>query len=111
MEAYMADSPRTPCEAITFDAELCIGCDSCVNVCRTDVLMPSGDEGHPTVLYPDECWFCGCCVDICPVAGAIRMTHPMNQNAGWKRKDTGEHLRIGMKNPPPPNLRPPVGGW
>ena len=63
----------------------------------------------PLVLYPDECWFCGTCVEECPVPGAIRMEHPLNQKVGWKRKATGELFRVGMKNPPPPNNRPPVG--
>ncbi len=63
----------------------------------------------PIVLYPDECWFCGTCVEECPVAGAIRMEHPLNQKVGWKRKETGELFRIGMKNPPPPYTKPPIG--
>ncbi len=63
----------------------------------------------PIVLYPDECWFCGTCVEECPAPGAIRMEHPLNQRVAWKRKETGELFRRGMKNPPPPNLRPPVG--
>ena len=54
-------------------------------------------------------WFCGNCVEHCPVSGAIKMEHPLNQRVGWKRKETGEYFRIGMKNPPPPNTRPPVG--
>jgi len=65
--------------------------------------------GPPIVLYPDECWFCGTCVEECPAAGAIRMEHPLNQRVGWKRKETGELFRLGMKNPPPPYTRPPVG--
>ena len=68
-----------------------------------------GQYNPPLVLYPDECWFCGTCVEECPVPGAIRMEHPLNQKVGWKRKDTGELFRIGMKNPPTPNTRPPVG--
>ena len=63
----------------------------------------------PLVLYPDECWFCGTCVEECPAEGAIRMEHPLNQRVVWKRKETGELFRRGMKNPPSPNLRPPVG--
>jgi hypothetical protein len=43
------------------------------------------------------------------VEGAIKMEHPLNQRMGWKRKETGEYFRVGMKNPPPPNTRPPVG--
>lgn len=63
----------------------------------------------PIVLYPDECWFCGTCVEECPVAGAIRMEHPLNQKVGWKRKETGELFRVGMNNPPPPYAKPPIG--
>lgn len=63
----------------------------------------------PIVLYPDECWFCGTCVEDCPVPGAIKLQHPLNRRVGWLRKETGEYFRIGMKNPPPPNTRPPVG--
>jgi formate dehydrogenase major subunit len=63
---------------------------------------------QPIAVYPDECWFCGCCVTHCPVPGAIRMDFPMNQRVGWKRKETGEFYRIGMKNPLPPNKRPPI---
>jgi formate dehydrogenase major subunit len=63
---------------------------------------------QPVAVYPDECWFCGCCVTHCPVPGAIRMEFPLNQRVVWKRKETGEFYRIGMKNPLPPNKRPPI---
>jgi NAD-dependent dihydropyrimidine dehydrogenase PreA subunit len=108
-QAYMVTNPVTPCQAIVIEDELCTGCNMCVSVCRSGVLVPNPKKGEPPiVLYPDECWFCGCCVDHCPKAGAIRVNHPLNQRVGWKRKDTGEWFRIGMKNPPPPVTRPPV---
>ncbi len=109
-EVYMVPNPFTPGKAVEFNADICTGCNSCVEVCRTDVLMPNPTKGNPPiVLYPDECWFCGCCVAHCPKPGAIRMEHALNQRIGWKRKATGEFFRIGMLNPPPPNNRPPVG--
>ena len=109
-KVYMFPNPLTPCQAIVIDPELCNGCNRCVEVCRTDVLVPNPEKRKPPiVLYPDECWFCGCCVADCPVPGAIKMEHPLNQRVGWKRKETGEYFRIGMKNPPPPNTRPPIG--
>jgi len=109
-KAYMVPNPMTPCKSIVFNSELCIGCNSCVDVCRTDVLMPNPEKGKPPLLmYPDECWFCACCVEHCPVPGAMNMEHPLNQRIGWKRKETGEYFRIGMANPPAPNTRPPVG--
>ena len=109
-KAYLVANPLTPCQAVIIDPKLCNGCNACVEVCRTDVLVPNPEKGKPPiVMYPDECWFGGCCVESCPVSGAIRMQHPLNQRIGWKRKETGEYFRIGMKNPPPPNTKPPVG--
>jgi hypothetical protein len=37
------------------------------------------------------------------------MVFAMNQRVGWKRKETDEYFRLGMKNPPPPNKKPPIG--
>jgi NAD-dependent dihydropyrimidine dehydrogenase PreA subunit len=106
----MVPNPATPCKAIHIDSNLCIGCMQCVEVCRIDVLVPGGEKGEPPkALYPDECWFCGVCVKHCPVPGAIRMEYPLNQRVGWKRKESGEYFRVGMKNPPAPDTRPPVG--
>jgi len=107
---YMTPNPFAPGEVVTINPELCDGCNICVERCRSQVLLPNPEEGKPPlVVYPEECWFCGCCVGDCPVPGANWLNHPLNQRMGWKRKDTGKHYRIGMKNPPPPNKRPPVG--
>jgi NAD-dependent dihydropyrimidine dehydrogenase PreA subunit len=106
----LTPNPLMPGRSILIDSELCNGCNQCVDVCRTDVLMPNPEKGKPPiVLYPDECWFGGCCVGACPVSGAIKMQHALTERVGWKRKETGEWFRVGMKNPPPPNTRPPVG--
>jgi NAD-dependent dihydropyrimidine dehydrogenase PreA subunit len=107
--AYLVPNPATACNPILFNEELCTGCLNCVEVCRTDVMVPNPEAKRPPiVLYPDECWFCGSCVAHCPNPGAITMEHPLHQRAGWKRKQTGEFFRIGMKNPPAPNTKPPV---
>jgi ferredoxin len=108
-ETLMLPNPPTPNRAVDFDAEKCNGCGLCVSICRSDVLMPNPQKGEPPiVLYPDECWYCGACVLECG-RGAIRLVHPMNQavSVSWKRKESGECFRLGMANPPPPNLRPP----
>ncbi len=94
---------------VFIDAEACTGCNSCVGVCRQHIIMPNPKKGKPPVIInQEECWFDGCCVLTCPVPGTIKVIHPLMQRVGWKRKDTGEYFRIGMKNPPPPNTRPPV---
>lgn len=108
-KAYMVQNQRGPGPAVFIDEKLCNGCNSCVGVCRQHILMPNPEKGKPPlVLNPEECWFAGCCVFHCSVPGAIKIIHPLMQRVGWKRKDTGEYFRIGMKDPPPPNTRPPV---
>ena len=102
-------TPNTP---VIFNPEFCVGCNTCVNVCQVDVFIPNPEKGcPPIVLHPDECWYCGCCVEDCPREGAITMVHPLHATAvvAWKRKDSGEHFRLGMKDPPPANERPPSG--
>ena len=109
---YMTPNPPMPNVPLRFDAAVCNGCNTCVEICRTDVLMPNPERhAPPVVLYPDECWYCGCCVEDCPQPGAIEMVHPLHASAviGWKRKDSGEQFRLGMKDPPAPNRRPPAG--
>jgi NAD-dependent dihydropyrimidine dehydrogenase PreA subunit len=107
-KAYAMPNPITPGRVIVINKDLCNGCNTCVDVCRLDVMLPNPEKGKPPlVMYPDECWFCGCCMSDCP-AGALVIEYPLNQRVGWKRKDTGEYFRIGMKNPPPPNTRPAV---
>lgn len=66
---------------IKYDDKLCIGCNRCASVCQCDILLPSNKEGeHPVVMYPGECYYCGACVMACPRPGAIRLNHPlMNQ--------------------------------
>lgn len=109
---YMIPNPIAPNVCVSFDPELCVGCNTCVNVCPRDVLMPNPEKGKPPiVLRPDECWYCGSCVSDCPHPGANTINHALHMSVAviWKRKDTGEICRLGMKNPPPPYTKPPVG--
>lgn len=106
---YSAPNLATSGPTIVIDRERCIGCNACVDVCRCHVLLPNNVKGdHPIIMYPDECWFCGSCVEYCKEEGAIRLVHTLSQRVNWKRKDTGEFHRIGMRNPPVPNTKPLV---
>ena len=97
-KAEAAPNPLVPNIPLIF-TEKCTGCNTCVQVCRTDVLLPNKEKGKPPiVVYPDECWYCGCCVDDCPVEGASKFQHPLNQKIAWKRKESGEMFRPGMDN-------------
>lgn len=66
---------------IEYNQDLCVGCNRCVQVCQCDILFPASKKGdHPIVMYPGECYYCGACVMVCPVKGAIHLRHPvMNQ--------------------------------
>lgn len=72
-----------PCSArpLVFDSEKCVGCNRCVNICQVDILLPNPEKGKaPIVAYPGECYYCGSCVMVCRQEGAIRLQHPlMNQ--------------------------------
>lgn len=92
---YATPNRITPGQPVVFDASKCIGCNICVRVCLEDVFIPNPEMGKPPIiLYPDECWYCGPCVDDCPINGAIGINHPLQQRVRWKRKATGEHFRV-----------------
>jgi Na+-translocating ferredoxin:NAD+ oxidoreductase RNF subunit RnfB len=104
---------------LEFDPKVCTGCPElpeplCVKACREDIIIPNPVKGKPPiVVYGEECCGCGCCVHACPRAlqGAIKFHWPISELPRWKRKETGEHFRVDMPNPPPPNPKPPVSGW
>lgn len=110
----LTSNQPTPKNPITIREDICIGCNQCVEACMPDVFAPNPEKGGPPlVLYPDECFYCGVCIEMCPVRfeGCMELTYPLMQKARWKRKETGEHFRVGMKDPPAPVERPPAGGW
>lgn len=76
---------------LSFNSDICNGCNRCVEACQVDVLVPAQVKGvPPIVMFPGECWYCGCCVAACPQDGAIQL-NPLSMNrVHWKRKSTGE---------------------
>ena len=92
---YALPNLVTPNNPVIFDTDICNGCNRCVEICLMDVLIPNPDKGEPPIiLFPDECWYDGCCVADCPSPGAIKLNHPLMQRVRWKRKATGEHFRV-----------------
>lgn len=80
--------PTPPAMPITFDAEKCIGCLRCMEVCQIDVMLPPAEKGQPPVVaYPDECWYCGCCVMEC-ARDAIHLHHPLMNQTRWVTKES-----------------------
>ena len=108
---YALPNRITPNRPILIDEEVCIGCNLCIEACPNDVMIPNPKKKEPPIiLFPEECWYCACCVMECPLKdkSAIEVNWPMMQSVRWKRKKTGAHYRIGMPEPPPPNLKPQV---
>ena len=74
-----------PAAPIRFDESRCIGCNRCMEACMIDVMLPGEPGKHPVAAYPDECWYCGCCVMECPT-GAISLHHPLMNQTRWVEK-------------------------
>lgn len=109
-KAYVVPNETGPTECVSIDSEICVGCNACVNICRMQTLLPNPQAGlPPLVVYPDECWFCACCVEACRT-GALQMRLPIGQRILFKRKDTGEVFRLGQNNGPKKTyFEPPIG--
>ena len=85
-EDFLAGPETASIDPVMFNRELCTGCNRCVEVCQVDILIPSRKKGEtPFVLFPGECWYCGCCVMECP-AGAIELRHPLMNQAHFRLK-------------------------
>lgn len=94
-KVYALPNWCTPATPVTFNSDICNGCNYCVDVCQVDVLIPHPEKGKPPIpLYSEECWYCGCCEGVCPKQGAIQLHLPLTQRVRWKRKKTGEHFRV-----------------
>lgn len=82
-------------EPLTFDTDICIGCNICVDLCQVDIMVPNPDEGAPPiVLFPGECWYDGSCVSACPLPGAISLNSIMANKVHCRRKQTGEDFYV-----------------
>jgi NAD-dependent dihydropyrimidine dehydrogenase PreA subunit len=54
-------------------------CDSFIN---------NPEKGKPPIVkYPEECWFCGSCITLCPHGeqGAIRIVTPFMMRGSFKK--------------------------
>ena len=66
------------------DANKCICCGKCVDVCAEDVFYGSKKGECPTITYPRECWHEAACVLECPVEGAVRLRIPLPMMISYK---------------------------
>ena len=58
------------------DHKLCNKCGMCVEVCPVDVYYGTKKNEIPTVLYGDDCYFCGSCILEC-LNDAIILRYPL----------------------------------
>ena len=62
------------------DAELCKGCQLCLDVCPKGVIAISeklnSASYHPAFYTGSDCTGCGLCFYACPEPGAIRVVKP-----------------------------------
>ena len=82
-------------QPLTFDPEICIGCNICVDVCQVDIMVPNPEVGEPPiVVYPGECWYDGSCVSSCPEPGAITLNSMATKRVHFRRKASREDFYV-----------------
>ena len=90
-KVFALPNVQTPSMPVTFNPDICVGCNHCVEMCPLDVFIPNPKKGlPPIILHAEECWYCGVCVCDCPNPGAINFNWPLPQKPRWKNKETGE---------------------
>ena len=80
---------------VAINPEICNGCNRCVEVCQVDVYAPNPEPRKPPlVLFPQECWQEGSCVEACPRQGAIRWKRLPIHRVRCRRKATAEDFFV-----------------
>lgn len=80
--------PAPPASPLTFERDKCIGCNRCLEACQIDIMLPASEKGAPPIVaYPEECWYCGCCVMECP-KDAIHLRHPLMNRTRFVEKES-----------------------
>jgi len=96
---YATPNDPSPTMPVIFNAEICNGCNVCVDICLQDVFIPNPEKGKPPIiLYADECWYDGNCVLACKRSGAIKFNIPLMWRTPWRDIKTGELHWVGKRS-------------
>jgi adenylylsulfate reductase subunit B len=66
------------------DQGKCTKCGQCAANCSEDVFYGSEKKKVPLISYPEECWHCNACVQVCPAPEAIRLRIPLPMMVCYK---------------------------
>ncbi len=104
---YTTDLPDELCEPppsfrgrVRFNAEACIGCGACAQVCPSKCIDVVDDvESDPPrrqlVQHVDACIWCGQCERYCPTGEGVRMTNEYIE-VGYRPADFEERVEKEM---------------
>ncbi len=82
------DTPKSYRGRIEVDAEKCVGCSTCAQVCIGEAIHLKEEEaGIRLIVWHTSCTFCGLCEYYCPTK-AIRQTNDWNLSHANKDKYT-----------------------
>ncbi len=100
---YTTDYPNVPYQPppgfrgrVRFNADACIGCTACAQVCPPKCIdvLDDTDPDHPTrtlVQHVDACIWCGQCERYCPTGKGIQVTNEYLE-IGYRREDFEERV-------------------
>jgi dissimilatory sulfite reductase (desulfoviridin) alpha/beta subunit len=76
-------------------AEVCSGCEACVDACQEDAITLATEEERPYIDYA-KCLHCGKCMPVCPTGTIVEGTKGFRVQLGGK---LGRHPHLAKELP------------